>query len=94
MPTYEQAAGSGGESGADARARLDAAQADLTETRAAQMRGELVEASEVELRWTMTCKAIHSRVLAVADRMRDLSAKQYVKLTQELRDALTELADG
>jgi hypothetical protein len=33
-------------------------------------------------------------VLAVADKMRDLTARQHVKLVQELRVAFIELADG
>lgn len=90
----EQAAGRGGDIGADVRARLGAAQATLTETKAKQLAGELVEASEVEAKWTAACRSIRARVLAVADRMRDLSSHQHVKLTQELRNALTELSNG
>jgi phage terminase Nu1 subunit (DNA packaging protein) len=90
----EQAAARGGEDAATARARLGAAQADLATAKAAKMRGELVEVAEVEAKWTATCRAIRSRVLAVADRMRDLPARQQVKLARELRDALTELSNG
>ena len=43
----EQAAGPGGEAGADVRARPGAAQAKFTEAKAKQLAGELVEASEV-----------------------------------------------
>ena len=50
-------------------------------------------AAEVERLWVMTCKAIRARVLAVADRVRDFTAKQRVKLVAELRSALTDLAD-
>src|SRR6266545_3656403 len=88
----EISAGRGNEAGADARARLGAAQADLAEARAAQLRGEVAPVAEVEAKWTATCRAIRARVLAVADKMRDLPARQHVKLTQELRAALTELA--
>ena len=90
----EMAAGRGGDAGADARARLGAAQASLAEVRAGQLSGELVSASEVEAKWSATCRAIRGRVLAVADKMRDLPARQHVKLAQELRSALTDLADG
>jgi hypothetical protein len=38
-------------------------------------------------------KAFRARVLAIPDRTRDLSARQSVALVQELRAALTELAD-
>jgi hypothetical protein len=62
--------------------------------KAGQLRGELVELAAVERKWTATCRAIRNRVLAIADRMRDLPAKQRVKLAHELRAALTELADG
>jgi len=68
----EEAAGRGGDAGADARARLGAAQADLAEAKAAQLRGETVPVAEVEAKWSATCRAIRSRVLAVADRMREL----------------------
>lgn len=90
----EEAAGRGGDAGADARARLGAAQATLAETKAKKLAGELVEVSDVEAKWSATCRAIRSRVLAVADRMRDLPARQHVKLGKELRAALSELADG
>ena len=90
----EQAAGRGGEAGAGVRARLGAAQAQLTETKAKQLAGELVEAGQVEAKWTAACRSIRARVLAVADKMRDLPARQHVKLTSELRSALSDLADG
>jgi phage terminase Nu1 subunit (DNA packaging protein) len=44
----EQAAGRGSAAGADARAKLGEAQADLATTKAALLRGELVEVAEVE----------------------------------------------
>ena len=90
----EMAAGRGGDAGADARARLGAAQASLAEVRAGQLSGELVSASEVEAKWSATCRAIRGRVLAVADKMRDLPTRQHVRLSTELRAALSELADG
>ena len=54
----------------------------------------LAEASEVEAKWTSACRAITARVLAVADRMRDLPPRQHVKLATELRQALSDFADG
>ena len=89
-----EAAGRSGEAGVSARERLGQAQADLAEAKAAQIRGELVEASEVEAKWTSACRAIRARVLAVANRMRDLPPRQHVKLATELRQALSDLADG
>ena len=88
-----EAAGRGGEAGVTAR-ELGAAQADLATTKAAKMRGELVEASEVETFWRGKLQAFRNRVLAVPSRLRDLTARQNVTLTQELRSALHELADG
>jgi len=88
-----EAAGRGGEEGATARARLGEAQADLATTRAAKLRGELVETDAVEKLWTSKLRAFRNRVLSVPGRVRDLSAGQNVSLTQELRAALTELAD-
>jgi phage terminase Nu1 subunit (DNA packaging protein) len=87
------AAGRGGEAGASARERLGQAQADLTETKARQLRGELVEASEVETFWRSKLRAFRNRILAVPGRMCDLNARQSVILSQELRAALTELAE-
>src|ERR1700687_237376 len=88
----EQAAGRGGETGASARGRLGQAQGDLTETKAQELRGELVEASEVETFWRTKLKAFRNRVLAIPHRVEYLSARQTLTLTQELREALTELA--
>ena len=90
----EEAAARGGDDGQAARARLGAAQASLAEVKAGQLSGELVSASEVEDRWSATCRAIRGRVLAVADKMRDLPARQHVKLAQQLRSALSDLAVG
>jgi phage terminase Nu1 subunit (DNA packaging protein) len=52
-----EAAGRGGEEGATARARLGEAQADLATTRAAKLRGELVETDAVEKLWTSKLRA-------------------------------------
>jgi phage terminase Nu1 subunit (DNA packaging protein) len=87
------ASGRGGEAGVLARERLGQAQATLAEAKAGQLRGELVEESEVEAFWRSKLKAFRNRVLAVPSRVRDLTARQDVMLTQELRAALTELAD-
>lgn len=66
--------------------------APLTEVKAKQLAGELIEASEVETFWRSKLKAFRNRVLAVPSRVKDLSVRQSATLTQELRAALTELA--
>ncbi|MGC2409012.1 MAG: hypothetical protein WA441_03160 [Methyloceanibacter sp.] len=76
------------------RGKLAEAQATLTEAKAKQLAGELVEAAEVEALWTSKLKLFRNRILAIPSRLKDLSARQSVSLTQELRAALTELADG
>ena len=88
------AAGRGGEHAAEARARLGQAQADLAEAKAAQLRGETLPVAEIEKLWTSKLRGFRNRVLAIPSRVKDLSARQRASLTQELRAALTELADG
>jgi phage terminase Nu1 subunit (DNA packaging protein) len=89
----EEAAGRGGDAGADARARLGAAQATLAETKARQLAEELVEASEVEAFWRSKLRAFRNRLLAVPGRVH-LNAKHDARLTRELRACLDELADA
>jgi phage terminase Nu1 subunit (DNA packaging protein) len=89
----EEAAARGGDDGQAARARLGQAQAALAEARAGQLSGELIEADKVEAFWRSKLKAFRNRVLAVPGRVRDLPARQSVLLGQELRAALTELAE-
>ena len=89
----EQASGRGGEAGVSARERLGQAQATLAEVKAKQLAGELIEVDQVRATWTAKIKAVRGRILAVPSRLRDLTARQNVTLTQELRAALTELAD-
>jgi hypothetical protein len=55
---------------------LGAAQADLTETEAKQLRGTLVEASEVEILSRAKLKAFRNRVLAIPHRVEYLSARR------------------
>jgi phage terminase Nu1 subunit (DNA packaging protein) len=89
----EEAAARGGEAGQSARERLGSAQAELAEAKVAQIRGETVPVADVEAFWRSKLKSFRNRVLAVPSRVRDLTARQNVMLTQELRAALTELAD-
>jgi phage terminase Nu1 subunit (DNA packaging protein) len=89
----DMASARGGEDAAAARARLGQAQATLAEVKARQLAGELVEIEAVETFWRSKLKAFRNRVLAVPSRVRDLSARQNVTLTLELRACLDELAD-
>jgi phage terminase Nu1 subunit (DNA packaging protein) len=61
------AAGRCSDAGADARARLGHAQASLAETKARQLAGELVEASEVEKLWTSKLRAFRNRILGIPE---------------------------
>ena len=77
----------------EARAKLREAIADLAITRAAKTRGELVEADAIKKLWNGKLRAFGKRILAIPHRVQYLSARQTVVLTQELREALNELAD-
>ena len=88
----EEAAGRGGEAGADVRARLASAQADLAAEKVKAMRGETPTA-EVEALWTSKLRAFRNRILGIPQKVQNLSARQTVVLMQELRAALDELAD-
>jgi phage terminase Nu1 subunit (DNA packaging protein) len=78
---------------AEVRAKLREAQVDLANTRAAKMRGELIDASDVEKLWSSKLRALRNRILGIPHKVQYLSARQTMVLTQELRDALNELAD-
>ena len=66
------ATGRGGEpaiaSATAERARLAKAQAELVETKAAKLRGELVPASEVEAEWSGVMRTVRAGMLAVPSR--------------------------
>lgn len=84
---------------AQERAKLAARQSELAELKAAQMRGELVPAVDVEARWRGALAGLRSRLLAVPSRVRTrrphLSREEIEAVEQEIREALTELAgDG
>jgi phage terminase Nu1 subunit (DNA packaging protein) len=72
------------------RARLVAAQADLAEAKAAQLRDEVVPLVDVESEWISIMRALRTRVLSVAARL-NLSLKDTTALNNELRQALTKL---
>lgn len=89
----EEAAARGGEAGADVRARLASARADLAAEKVKAMRGEMLPTAEVEALWTSKLRAFRNRILGIPQRVQNLSARQTVVLMQELRAALDELAD-
>jgi hypothetical protein len=61
---------------------------------AAQIRGETVPVAVVETFWRTKLKRFCNRVIAIPSRVVEyLSARKSVTLMQELRTALTELAD-
>lgn len=81
------------------RARLAKEQADAHALKNAQLRGDLVQAVEVEGRWADMLRAFRSRMLAVPSRVRvrmaHLTVTDIDAVDREIRDALTELGgDG
>ena len=80
------------------RARLAKEQADAQAIKNAKLRGELVEADQVERTWADTLRHVRSRILAVPSRIRSkdpsISRGTIETLDRALRDALTELGDG
>jgi phage terminase Nu1 subunit (DNA packaging protein) len=79
------------------RGRLAAAQADVAEIRAAKMRGELVEAAEVEAELSAVLRAVRAGLLAVpsrvSQRLPHLSAHDVAEIEAEVRAALTEVGE-
>lgn len=76
------------------RARLAKEQADAQALKNGKLRGDLVEAAEVERAWSDVLRKIRARVLAVPSRLRQsitLSTSDAERIDRELRDALTEL---
>lgn len=77
------------------RARLAKEQADAHALKNAKLRGELVEAAEVERTWGDVLRQVRARILAVPSRLRadlsELTPRQIEAMDRALRDALTEL---
>lgn len=77
------------------RARLAKEQADAQALKNAKLRGELVEAGEVERAWSDVLRQVRARILSVPSRLRaDLPqapAETFDAMDRALRDALTEL---
>jgi phage terminase Nu1 subunit (DNA packaging protein) len=82
---------------ADHRQKLVLAQAEQVELKNAKLRGELLDAKEVEARWTSAVLDVRAAVLAVASRYGarfGVPATQLAALDSDLRDALAGLAGG
>lgn len=78
-------------------ARLKKEQADNVELKNAKLRKELLPVDEVVRVWSEQISEIRSGLLAVVSRVRQrvsLSAEDAVVLDEEIRDAMTKLADG
>lgn len=82
---------------ADHRQKLVLAQAEQVELKNAKLRGELLDAKEVEARWTSAVLDVRAAVLSVASRYGarfGVPATQLAALDADLRDALAGLAAG
>ncbi|WP_439616659.1 hypothetical protein [Shinella sp.] len=78
-------------------ARLKKEQADTQELKNAKLRKELLPVAEVTRVWSEQISSIRSGLLAVVSRVRQrisLSTEDAVVLDEEIRDAMTKLADG
>jgi phage terminase Nu1 subunit (DNA packaging protein) len=75
------------------RGRLAAAQANLAEIRAAKLRGELVEAAEVEAEWSGVLRTIRASLLAVPSRVAARLPHLSNHDVAEIRAALARPAD-
>ncbi|WP_245441221.1 hypothetical protein [Neorhizobium sp. T7_12] len=78
-------------------ARLKKEQADTQELRNAKLRKELLPLEEVSRVWSEQVSSIRSGLLAVVSRTRQrmsLSPEDALILDEEIRDAMTKLADG
>jgi len=80
------------------RARLAKEQADAQALKNAKMRGELVEASEVERTWAGVLRQLRARILAVPSRLRsefsDIDPQTIHAMDRALRVTLTEIGNG
>jgi phage terminase Nu1 subunit (DNA packaging protein) len=80
------------------RARLASAQADLAELKAAEKRGDLLDAAEVERECSGVLRTVRAGMLAVPSRvgarLPHLTAADVDEIDREVRDALGEVAGG
>lgn len=98
----ETASGRGGEDHVTSltteRARLAKEQADAQALKNAKLRGDMVEAAEVERTWSDALRQIRARILAVPSRLRadlpETPPATFNAIDRALRDALTDLGNG
>lgn len=80
------------------RARLAREQADAQALKNAKLRGDLVEAAEVERTWSDVLRQLRARILAVPSRLRvdlpDTPPTTFHAIDRALRDALTEIGNA
>ena len=80
------------------RARLAKEQADAQAIKNAKLRGDLVDATEVERAWSDILRQVKARLLAIPARLRaelpEVEASIFHAMDRALRDALTEAAHG
>lgn len=80
------------------RARLAKEQADAQAIKNAKLRGELVEASEVERTWADALRQLRARIMAVPSRLRseltDIDPQAIDAMDRALRATLTEVGNG
>jgi phage terminase Nu1 subunit (DNA packaging protein) len=78
------------------RARLASAQADLAELKAAEKRGELLAAAEVERTWGGILRTVGASMLAIPSRvgarLPHLTAGDVDEIDREVRAVLTEVS--
>ncbi|WP_236045353.1 MULTISPECIES: DNA packaging protein [Pseudooceanicola] len=80
------------------RARLAKEQADAQAIKNAKARGELLDAADIERRWSDVLRQVRARIMAVPSRLRsdvpDLPPETIAALDRTLRTALTELGNA
>lgn len=71
---------------------------EMAEIELARLRGELVEATEVDTEWARIGTLVKNKVLGIASKMKqrysNVTIEQYEYLDQLLREALEEIADN
>ena len=79
------------------RARLARAQAELVETKGKKLRGELVDAAEVEAEWSGVLRTVRAGMLAVpsraAARLPHLTPHDIAEIDLEIREALIQIGE-
>lgn len=80
------------------RARLAKEQADAMAIKNGKLRGELVEAGEVEREWSDILRQLRARLMAIPARIRAdlplIEASTVQAFDRALRDTLTELGNA